>query len=138
METTIGVVADEKHWGLAQRAHDEAAVEAHDHTVHWLESFRTLAMELQIDIAVGTIVEKGEVKDGKQLLHNVAHYVSKEGKILGKYTKENLWWPERDYLTRGEDGNQPVFETAYGRCGFLICWDLAYGQAWQSVSSINS
>lgn len=54
------------------------------------------------------------------MLRNCAHYISRTGEIVGRYQKQNLWWPEKDYLTRGEGINK-VFETEWGRTGMLVC-----------------
>jgi len=50
-----------------------------------------LAKECSINIVPGTFVEK-HVDDGKDMLYNVAYFISNEGKILGSYTKKNLWF----------------------------------------------
>ncbi|GAA5974706.1 hypothetical protein JCM11641_007233 [Rhodosporidiobolus odoratus] len=157
-----GIVDHPGSWSLAQTPHahshlrrrpsssssptaDRQAVStSHLSAVHWLDSFRSLAKELRVDIVVGTIVEravddKGEEKwkeieiegeDGgkrverRPVLENVAHYIDWNGEIIGRYVKRNLWWPEKEYLTAGEEDHQ-VFETRFGRVGLLICWDLA-------------
>lgn len=141
--STTGIVADEQHWGLAQREHDPSHVPGETEASTWLQSFCDLAIKHQIDIVAGTIVEKAPEKvDGKDVLSNVAHYINKEGKVLGRYKKvhllgrrgvagdtlttdsqANLWWPEKDYLTPGRDGHQ-VFDTAYGKTGLLVCTSL--------------
>ncbi|GAA5938816.1 carbon-nitrogen hydrolase family protein [Sporobolomyces koalae] len=144
-----GVVAEEPHWNLSQ--YPDSHSHLHDNhpniqdsppstTTHWLTTFQDLARELDIDIAVGTIVER-QVDDetGKEVtvtvdgqermvLNNVAYYVDHKGEILGRYVKRNLWWPEKDYLTRGEEEHK-VFDTRFGRTSFLICWDLAHGDS---------
>ncbi|GAA5959789.1 hypothetical protein JCM3765_000103 [Sporobolomyces pararoseus] len=152
-----GVVADKQHWNLAQYPHTHSHL--HDNhpnvessppstTSHWLSTFQSLAKELDIDIAVGTIVErqidpetglerkvtiKNEdgVEEERMVLNNVAYYVDNKGEIVGRYMKRNLWWPEMDYLTAGtrEEEQQKVFETRFGKTSFLICWDLAHGES---------
>ncbi|KAL8292295.1 hypothetical protein RQP46_001761 [Phenoliferia psychrophenolica] len=125
-----GIVADEKHWGLAQREHDPSHVPGEVEASTWLHTFCELAIKHQIDIVAGTIVEKATDKvDGKDVLSNVAHYINKKGEILGRYKK---WWPEKDYLTRGNEGHQ-VFDTDYGRTGLLVCWDVAWPEAFRSL-----
>lgn len=150
-----GIISDEKYWGLAQRAFDEDVIAPKGEALTWLESFRLLAVKLDIDIVPGTIVEKTPSKEegGRPILNNVAHYITRHGKIVGTYKKENLWWPEKDYLSPGS-GNH-VFETEWGRVGMLICekpffhrlmlysnftcagWDLAWPEAFRRVS-VNS
>ncbi|KAK8847724.1 hypothetical protein IAR55_005583 [Kwoniella newhampshirensis] len=54
-------------------------------------------------------------------LRNTAFYIEAgSGKVLDEFVKRNLWHPERDYLKPGQAGHQ-VFDTKWGRCGFLIC-----------------
>ncbi|GAA6028966.1 hypothetical protein JCM8097_001529 [Rhodosporidiobolus ruineniae] len=148
-----GVVAEKEHWHLAQAPHTHAHLHTDSHpsstsaftAEHWLSGFKKLAKELRVDIAVGTIVERAVDDRGEELwkeveveseetgekriekrpvLENVAHYVDWNGEVIGRYSKRNLWWPEKDYLTAGENDHQ-VFETRFGRVGLLICWDLA-------------
>ncbi|BGP18685.1 hypothetical protein JCM10213_006907 [Rhodosporidiobolus nylandii] len=146
-----GIVEHPHHWSLAQAPHthshlhdsscrdEEAAAASRWTAEHWLTSFRALAKELRVDIAVGTIVERavddrGEEKskevevDGKierrPVLENVAHYIDWNGEVVGRYVKRNLWWPEKEYLTAGSEEHQ-VFNTRFGRVALLICWDLA-------------
>ncbi|GAA5856552.1 hypothetical protein JCM8547_005860 [Rhodosporidiobolus lusitaniae] len=152
-----GIVSHPSSWSLAQQPHHAAPPfppETHSHeapsppshseSTHWLSTFRSLARELRVDIAVGTIVEHAVDEDGKEkskevdmenergekvvemrpVLENVAHYVDWEGNVVGRYAKRNLWWPEKDYLTAGLESHQ-VFDTRFGRVAFLICWDLA-------------
>lgn len=110
-------------------------------TTHWLTTFQSLAKELEVDIAVGTIVERQidpktglevkmkvkiegeeEEEEERMVLNNVAYYVGSDGDIKGRYVKRNLWWPEKEYLTSSEsDDEHKVFETRFGRTSFLIC-----------------
>lgn len=50
-------------------------------------------MQHSIDIVAGTIVERSgqKDKDGKDMLRNVAHYITKHGEVVGRYEKRNLW-----------------------------------------------
>ena len=47
--------------------------------------------------------------------------------------KKNLWHPERDYLTAGDEPRL-VFDSGLGfKCGLLMCWDLAWPEAARSL-----
>ncbi|BGP42336.1 hypothetical protein JCM10449v2_006341 [Rhodotorula kratochvilovae] len=152
-----GVVADPAHWHLAQYPHSHAHLAAssasHSAAEHWLSTFQALAKELRVDIQVGTIVERAVDDEGKELtrevevvddatgekrtetrpvLENVATYIDWDGNVLHRYKKRNLWWPEKEYLCEGTDDHE-VFETRFGRVGMLICWDLAWPRAFQSL-----
>lgn len=80
------------------RVDADAATEAAT-SDHWLESFRQLAVECGIDICPGTIVERHDAANPSSRtssstrpdLKNVAHYITKDGEIVGRYEKRNLW-----------------------------------------------
>jgi predicted amidohydrolase len=58
----------------------------------YLKKYQDLAKEYEICIVPGTIVEghRGEEKEEDRLL-NVAYFIGKDGEIIGKYVKKNLW-----------------------------------------------
>ncbi|ORY31263.1 carbon-nitrogen hydrolase [Naematelia encephala] len=66
-------------------------------------------------------------------LKNTAVFIDSKGQLCGQYVKRNLWHPEREYLTPGEE-EHAVFDTPYGKVGFLICWDLSHPAAAQALS----
>lgn len=59
----------------------------------YLKKYQDLAKECGICIVPGTIVEghRGEEKEEDRLL-NVAYFIGKDGKTVGKYVKKNLWY----------------------------------------------
>ncbi|KAH8816176.1 carbon-nitrogen hydrolase [Xylogone sp. PMI_703] len=95
----------------------------------YVDAYCKLAKELNICIVPGTIVEKRE--DGKLL--NIAYFISKDGSILGNYQKKNLWLTERSHLTGSEHAPHEVFDTPIGKVGILICWDLAFPEAFRQL-----
>ncbi|OCK83348.1 carbon-nitrogen hydrolase [Lepidopterella palustris CBS 459.81] len=100
----------------------------------YLKKYQDLAKECEICIVPGTIVEyhKGASKDENKL-HNVAYFIDQKGEIIGKYVKKNLWGPERDHLTSSGRSPHEVFDTPLGRVGLLICWDLAFPEAFREL-----
>lgn len=62
----------------------------------YLKKYQDLAKECGICIVPGTIVEghRGEEKEEDRLL-NVCYFIGKEGEIVGKYVKKNLWYVHR-------------------------------------------
>ncbi|KAH9810655.1 carbon-nitrogen hydrolase [Melampsora americana] len=96
----------------------------------WLDEIKKLAVEHQIDIVAGSIVEKlsPEVKveesdlSKPEALYNTAYYIDQKGEILGRYRKRNLC----------EDAHQ-VFDTKNFRAGMLLCWDLAWPEAFRDL-----
>jgi predicted amidohydrolase len=94
----------------------------------YLDNYCALAKELKLNIVPGTIVEK----HSDQLL-NVAYFISTTGQILSSYTKKNLWHPERPHLTSSLHKPHVAFDTPIGKCGMLICWDLAFPEAFREL-----
>ncbi|KAI8937025.1 hypothetical protein NX059_006247 [Plenodomus lindquistii] len=100
----------------------------------YLQKYQDLAKECGICIVPGTIVEshRGEEKEENRLI-NVAYFIDQEGEVRGKYVKKNLWGPERDHLTGSGRENHEVFDTPIGKIGMLICWDLAFPEAFREL-----
>ena len=92
----------------------------------YVKMFQQLAVQYAIDIVPGSIIEG----DGSKL-YNTTYYIAKSGEILGRYRKVNLWLSERSYINPGD--SHPVFETAYGRVGLIICWDLMFPEVFRSM-----
>lgn len=68
------------------------------------------------------------------LLENATYFISTTGAILGQYTKKNLWGPtERQHLTSSGRTSHPVIDTPLGKIGLLICWDLAFPEAFREL-----
>lgn len=97
-----------------------------DYQGRYIAHFQKLAATYSIDIVPGSFIE-GDDAD----LYNTTYYIDKTGTIRGKYRKVNLWIPERDHIT---PGNQvPVFQTAHGKVGLMICWDLIFPEVFRSM-----
>lgn len=114
----------------------------------YLDKYCTLARECNICIVPGTIVElhtddehdptgfDPEDDDAEPRLLNIAYFIDNKGEILGKYVKKNLWGDvERLHLTSSAHDAHPVFDTPFGKVGMLICWDLAFPEAFREMIS---
>jgi predicted amidohydrolase len=97
----------------------------------YLDSYCALAKELAMCIVPGTIVETHSAASTE--LINVAHFISHDGTILASYRKKNLWHTERPYLTSSWRDPHEAFETPIGKCGMLVCWDLAFPEAFRGL-----
>ncbi|KAF7715732.1 Uncharacterized protein PECH_006134 [Penicillium ucsense] len=104
----------------------------------YLENYKALARELKICLVPGTLIERqprsnptSEEKDFR--LFNVAHFISDNGTVLGSYRKKNIWHPERPHLTSSTHERHAAIETPLGRVGLLICWDLAFPEAFREL-----
>lgn len=110
--------------------------EACSHWEKYLQGYQELAKECNINIVPGTIVELHDAGTPEERLLNVAYFIDKNGEILGRYVKKNLWGGiERDHLTSSTHDPHPVFDTPLGKVGLLVCWDLAFPEAFRELIS---
>lgn len=152
-----GVIAEREHWKLAQETCDTGEGDQEDLKdgaepvpSSWLGVLRHKARECQIDVVAGTIVERATpdlvvgreceeeeqgADEAKFKLFNRSYYISSDGSIAGAYTKRNLWHPEKEYLTPAPLSEiNEVIETRHGPVGLLVCWDLAWPEAFRALS----
>ena len=73
------------------------------------------------------IIAPVAVKVSEECYENTAVLIDDSGKIIGTYAKTHPVAEERLLLHKGKD--YPVFETAIGKIGMLICYDLAFPEA---------
>ncbi len=97
-----------------------------DYEGMYVQHFQQLARHYAIDIVPGSLVE-GDASGW----YNTTYYIEHTGTIKGSYRKVNLWHPERLYLAPGD--SHPVFETAYGKVGLIICWDLIFPEVFRAM-----
>ncbi|GJC89056.1 putative nitrilase C965.09 [Colletotrichum liriopes] len=119
------------------------------------KKYQQLAAELHINICAGTIVShaadnrpsgENDAKSKPTLL-NTSYFIDHDGQLVGAYTKTNLWIPERNHLTSSIEyahkmnvdegtpatGPHQVFDTPFGPVGILVCWDLAFPEAFRHL-----
>ncbi|QLI67185.1 Deaminated glutathione amidase [Metarhizium brunneum] len=97
----------------------------------YLEKYRALAKELNMAIVPGTLLEPETSSGGG--LANVAYFIGPDGAVLGRYQKKNLWHPERPHLAADIESPHTAFDTPWGRMGMLICWDIAFPEAYKAL-----
>ncbi|MGV8085776.1 MAG: carbon-nitrogen hydrolase family protein [Candidatus Bilamarchaeum sp.] len=83
----------------------------------YLNSLSKIAKKYSIDLVPGSLIESDL---GRQF--NTTIYLDKNGALLHKYRKINLWHGEKSVLSPGESIS--VFRTSFGLCGLAICWDI--------------
>lgn len=114
--------------------HDEKYREACSHWEKYLNNYIALAKACKINIVPGTIVELHNAGTEEEILLNVAYFIDASGSIAGRYQKKNLWGDiERLHLTSSSSDPHPVFDTPLGKVGMLICWDLAFPEAFREM-----
>ncbi|BEI81291.1 hypothetical protein CcaverHIS002_0204510 [Cutaneotrichosporon cavernicola] len=74
-----------------------------------------------------------QTQETQPMLKNEAFFIDEKGEMVGAYTKRNLWHPERNYLTAGQNGNR-AFDTKWGKAGLLICWDMSHPSDAQALA----
>ncbi len=97
-----------------------------DYEGRYVKLFQQLAAIYGIDIVPGSIIEGDHAG-----LYNTTYYIDKAGTIRGRYRKVNLWIPEREYLTPGNE--IAVFDTRFGKVGLMICWDLMFPEVFRAM-----
>ncbi len=97
-----------------------------DYDGHYISFFQKLALKHHIDIVPGSIIECDLTG-----LFNTTYYIDRNGEILGKYRKVNLWLPERSSISPGS--NISVFDTRFGKVGLIICWDLMFPEVFRAM-----
>lgn len=96
----------------------------------YLDAYCAIAKELNICVVPGSL---GELHDDDSLV-NAAYFIDNTGAICGKYEKKNLWHSERGYVKGSKNETRHVaFDTPLGKVGLLICWDLAFPEAFREL-----
>ncbi|KAJ5182456.1 hypothetical protein N7492_000072 [Penicillium capsulatum] len=113
--------------------HDPRWAEQAGESAKYLANYQALARELGICLVPGTIIERHEGPNGSNRFFNTAYFISRDGSILGSYRKKNIWHPERTYLTSSGSERHVAIDTPIGRVGMLICWDLAFPEAFREL-----
>ena len=113
--------------------HDSRWAEQAGKSAEYMANYQRIARDAKICIVPGTIIERHTGRDGKVLFYNTAYFISSDGRILGHYRKKNIWHPERPHLTSSAKERHEAFDTPIGRVGMLICWDLAFPEAFREL-----
>lgn len=91
------------------------------------EIFSRLAKELGVVIIAAYFEKRSSA-----IYHNSAIVVDSDGSHLGTYRKTHIpqdpGFEEKFYFTPG-DQDFPVWDTAFGKIGVLICWDQWFPEA---------
>ncbi|NCG08527.1 MAG: acyltransferase [Verrucomicrobia bacterium] len=91
------------------------------------KALSALAQELKV-VLIAALFEKRATG----IYHNTAVCINADGELLGEYRKMHIpqdpGFEEKFYFSPGDLG-YPVWKTAYGTIGVLICWDQWFPEA---------
>ena len=121
-------VLPEYHLADFYPSHDPEIRQQCGNWKRYLDAYCALAKELNICIVPGSF---GELHDDNSIV-NATYFIDNTGAIRGRYEKKNLWHPERPYV-KGSKESHVAFDTPLGKAGLLICWDLAFPEAFREL-----
>lgn len=98
-----------------------------DYGGKYREKFQQLAKKYKINVVAGSFIEGTQT--GK---YNTSYFIDSSGKVRAIYKKINLWLTERGHTTHGNE--ICVFNTKYGKCGIVICWDLMFPETIRALA----
>ncbi|KAJ5539034.1 hypothetical protein N7513_007366 [Penicillium frequentans] len=123
-------VLPEYHLGDFVTSHDSVARQQCANWKNYLDAYCALAKECNICVVPGSF---SELHDDNTVV-NAAYFISNDGAICGKYEKKNLWHPERPFVKPSKkDTRHTAFDTPLGKVGMVICWDLAFPEAFREL-----
>lgn len=64
---------------------------------------------------------------------NTSYYINANGEVLAEYRKNHLYPSEHSFLRPGTDA--PVFDTAFGKAGIVICWDMLFPEIFERLKN---
>ena len=116
----FGITQDQKYYRYAEPSNGPI-----------VQRFAALAKELNM-VTILPIYEEHQTG----VYYNTAVVVDADGTILGQYRKHHIphlpkFW-EKFYFTPG-DGGFPVFDTAVGKVGVIICYDRHFPESWRML-----
>jgi len=95
-----------------------------------IKFFQKLSVKHHCYLVCGSFIEKIN-----NSYFNTSLLINNKGKIILRYQKNNLWIPERRYLTPGK--NIEVVKTPIGTIGIIICWDLAFPEITKKLTKLG-
>jgi len=125
----IVVVPELANTGYSFRDYDELSQHAEDRDGPTLTEWATLARDLDI-VLVGGFAERGE----NGAVFNSATMFDASG-LRTVYRKVHLWNFEKTMFTAG-DAPPAIVDTAYGRLGLMICYDIEFPE-WVRTASLE-
>lgn len=106
---------------------DLSYLERNNIFLHWFEN---LACKYKIDIVTGSWMK--ETPTGAV---SSSSYINSSGEVLGTYHKNHLYLSETKFLNPGTE--VCVFDTAYGKAGIIICWDILFPEIFDRMKELG-
>jgi apolipoprotein N-acyltransferase len=77
------------------------------------------------------------LRETETKISNAAVLVDRTGKVAGIFRKVHPIVDDRGIFEGGvtPGDSYPVFDCDFGRLGILICWDMAYEEAWDALAA---
>lgn len=98
----------------------------------WIKKLSSLAKKYKVDLIPGSFPLLENYK-----LFNTTIYLDKNGKVLNKYSKANLWLSERaEYISSASPSK--CFDSILGRTVQIICWDLMNPKIFEDAVKQNA
>jgi len=88
-------------------------------------------------VAAGVLLT--ELVDGKPCARNCCVLFDRQGRVAGVHNKVHaaLEWGDVDSVDTEDGlspgGEFPVFDTDFGKVGFLVCYDMSYDDGWAEL-----
>lgn len=93
---------------------------------YFLKELMQLAVLKSAYIVTGFCEREGD------LLYNSSVLIGPDG-LVGVYRKLHLFMDEKDFFEPGNLG-LPVYDTAIGKIGMLVCFDWMFPEAWRAIA----
>ncbi len=75
------------------------------------------------------------IEDDGGFRYNTMIYLDKNGQLLAKYRKTHLFKPLREHLLFNPGNHITVVETAFGKLGLVICYDLRFPEMFRVMTA---
>ena len=112
---------DQQYAEQAPKIGDKPVTDTKWAKAKFLPAFAKLADEKDVTIVLNLVTQEGA--DSAAKLYNTSVALDKDGKVVARHYKFELFGGEAQQLTVGPDINSSLFDTPAGKAAILICAD---------------